>query len=143
MMWWEKEKNELIYHERKMLNFRFTEENSLIYEIKNEHKDYLIFSKPYKNGKAFLRHWSSLNIDKEHFVTVFKDLYKKCNEAGAVSLNLAFSGTNNNLKVDFRKFGFFARRSKDVLLLYKSNPGLNISYNQNDWSFTDSYRGFI
>jgi hypothetical protein len=137
------EKDELIYHERKMLEFRFTEENSLIYEIKNGKKDYLIFSKPCKNGKVFLRHWSSLDIDEEHFASVFKDLYKKCKETGSASLNLAFSGKNNNLNVNFKKFGFFARKSKDVLLLYKSNPDIKISYNQSNWVFTDSYRGFI
>ena len=136
-------KDELIYNDRKMLNFRFTEENSLIYEINNERKDYLIFSKPYKNCKVFLRHWSSLNIDNEHFASVFKDLYKRCKKNGVGSLNLSFSGTNNNLNTNFSKFGFLSRKSKDVLLLYKSNPALKLSYNQGDWRFTDTYRGFI
>ena len=136
-------KDELIYNDRKMLNFRFTPENSLVYEINNQNKDFLIFSKPYKNAKVFLRHWSSLSLSAEHFAPVFKDLFKKCKETGAGSLNISFSGTNNNPGINFSKFGFLSRKSKDILLLYKSNPDLKFSYDQDDWSFTDTYRGFI
>ena len=135
------EKDELIYHEKKMLEFRFTEENSLVYEVKGP--NYLIFSKPYKNGKVFLRHWTSPDIDEKYYISVFKDLIVKCKEVGAASLSLTFSGVNNNIDINFSKFGFLSRKSKDILLLYKSNPELKFSYNQSGWSFTDTYRGFI
>ena len=135
--------NELLYHDRKMLNFRFNKDDCLIYQFENLSKDYLIFSKPFKNGRVFLRHWSSMDLGYEYFASVLKDLFKRCKAAGAQSVNLVFTGVNNNLKIDLTKLGFLKRKSLDILLFYKSNPGLKLSYNAKDWYFTDSHRGFI
>jgi hypothetical protein len=135
--------NALLYHDKKMLNFRFKNGDCLIYQINNTFKDYLIFSKPYSDGRVFLRHWSTLDLTYEIFAAVLKDLYNRCKRSGALSVNLVFSGVNNNLKIDFKKLGLMRRKSTDILLLYLSNPELNPSLNAKDWYFTDSHRGFI
>lgn len=132
-------KNQLLYPDEKTMLFRFKENEYIIYEFSGN--KFFIFTKPFENGKVYLRYWSSPGLPQREYASMYKDLAAKCKAAGAQSINLVIPEAEN--APEFSKYGFIYKDVADTAFLYISNKKLNVSLNSSDWYLTDSHRGFV
>lgn len=136
------EKNRLVHTSPKMMNFRFPKERYLKYLTHDkDESNCLIFTKPTYKSHVNLKDWSSLDIQKSEFDSVFRDLFEQCKKNKVESMSFIIPD-QAEMSYSFHRIGFLSQKYIHKFGIYAPDSLIN-EINNYPWDITDAHVGYI